>query len=256
MRTWPKIAARAKIRENKLVVTQGAMADLEANQGRRVSGRGPATTNQEPMAGALGRGVSADESPGQGSWTGSSPESELVRRALDRRPSAIQKLFSKLWPTLERWARGRLPRWARARLDTRDLVQEAFLGLLPRLHQVEPKQREALRNYLRESIRNKIRDEVRRAGKVEVAVAEVPAVPDTATSPLEASIRGEDEARYRAGLSRLTSADRELIVGRIELGYSYEQLALAAGKSSAGAARVAVRRALLRLAEVVDESQA
>lgn len=232
------------------------MANLEANQGRLDSGESLAGTDQEPMAGVLGRGLPADETRPQGSWTGSLPESELVRRALERRPSAIQRLFSRLWPTLERWARGRLPRWARARLDTKDLVQEAFLGLLPRLHQVEPKQREALRNYLRESIRNKIRDEMRRAGKVEVEVAEVPVVPDTATSPLEATIRGEDEARYRAGLSRLASTDRELIVGRIELGYSYEQLALAAGKRSPGAARVAVRRALLKLAEVVDDSQA
>jgi len=108
---------------------------------------------------------------------------------------------------------------------------------------------------LRESIRNKIRDEVRRAGKVEVEVAEVPVVPDTATSPLEATIRGEEEARYREGLSRLAPADRELVVGRIELGYSYEQLAIATGKRSPGAARVAVRRALLRLAEVVDAPQ-
>ncbi len=228
------------------------MADLEANQGGRASGGIPGVPDHEPRTAVLARSASANATPSQGSRTGSLPESELVRRALDRRPSAIQKLFSRLWPTLERWARGRLPRWARARMDTKDLVQEAFLGLLPRLHQVEPKQRDVLRNYLRESIRNRIRDEVRRAGKVEVEVAEVPVVADTSTSPLEASIRDEEEARYREGLSRLAPGDRELVVGRIELGYSYEQLALATGKRSPGAARVAVRRALLRLAEVVD----
>ena len=230
------------------------MEDLESVQSRGDCGTNLPSVDQESLV-EIRREVAPLPARRESSWLDSVPESELVRRALDRRPSAIQTLFSRLWPTLERWARGRLPRWARARLDTKDLVQEAFLGLLPRLHQVEPKQREALRNYLRESIRNKIRDEVRRAGKVEVEVAEVPVVPDTATSPLEATIRGEEEARYREGLSRLAPADRELVVGRIELGYSYEQLAIATGKRSPGAARVAVRRALLRLAEVVDAPQ-
>lgn len=232
------------------------MADLEAKHIGKASGVEPEATEREPMAGVLVGAMLAERSSSPCSWLESGPESELVRQALERRPSAIQKLFTRLWPTLERWARGRLPRWARARLDTKDLVQEAFLGLLPRLHQVEPRQKEALRNYLRESIRNKIRDEVRRAGTVEVEVAEVPTVPDTATSPFEAALRGEDEARYRAALSRLTPNDRELVVGRIELGFSYEQLALATGKRSPGAARVAVRRALLRLAKVVDAPQA
>lgn len=228
------------------------MADFEANQDGVVSGAKPETQSHGPMSADSIRPAIASQGGSRDGWGDTSPESELVRQALERRPSAIQRLFSRLWPTLERWARGRLPLWARARMDTKDLVQEAFLGLLPRLHQVEPQQREALRNYLRESIRNRIRDEVRRAGKVEVDVAEVPVVPDTSTSPLEASIRSEEEARYREGLSCLSQADRELVVGRIELGYSYEQLALATGKRSPGAARVAVRRALLRLADVLD----
>jgi hypothetical protein len=40
-----------------------------------------------------------------------------------------------------------------------------------------------------------------------------------------------------------------LIVGRIELGYNYEQLALIRNKATPGAARQAVRRAIIKLAE-------
>ena len=41
-------------------------------------------------------------------------------------------------------------------------------------------------------------------------------------------------------------------MGRIELSFSYEQLALATERASPAAARVAVRRALLRLAQEID----
>jgi RNA polymerase sigma-70 factor (ECF subfamily) len=78
--------------------------------------------------------------------------------------------------------------------------------------------------------------------------------PDGGASPLDEAIRGEDWRRYRAALTRLPSVDRQAIVGRVELGYSYEQLALIMRKPTPGAARVAVRRALMRLSdELADE---
>ena len=55
---------------------------------------------------------------------------------------------------------------------------------------------------------------------------------------------------YEAALGRLRSSDREAIVGRIEMQYSYEELATVLNKPTANAARVAVARALKRL---VDE---
>ena len=44
-------------------------------------------------------------------------------------------------------------------------------------------------------------------------------------------------------------AEREAIVARFELAYGYDDLARYLGKPSAGAARVAVHRAVKRLAE-------
>jgi RNA polymerase sigma-70 factor (ECF subfamily) len=55
--------------------------------------------------------------------------------------------------------------------------------------------------------------------------------------------------RYDRALQKLSASDREAIVGRLELGYSYEELAEALGKPSAEAARKAAQRALLKLAE-------
>ncbi len=175
--------------------------------------------------------------------------SETLRRAGLGRSSALNRLFRDLVPSLAAWTRGKLPRWARARVDTDDLVQEAVVGVLGRLPKIEARQRRTIRAYLRSSIRHRITDEVRRAGKVEVpVVGEVEWIcPDS--GPLSRALKAEQEARYREALGRLSASEQELIVGRLELAYSYEQLALATGKATPDAARVAVRRAMLRLAE-------
>ena len=56
-----------------------------------------------------------------------------------------------------------------------------------------------------------------------------------------------------AALAALQPGDREAIVGRIELGYDYSELAAALAKPTSEAARKAVGRAVLRLAEKMTE---
>jgi RNA polymerase sigma factor (sigma-70 family) len=166
--------------------------------------------------------------------------------------SAFNRLFDHLLPALRQWAFGRLPRWARRRVDTEDLVQDAFVNLFRHLGRIEPRRRHALRAYLQESIRNRIRDEVRRAGQVEISRETTPDLRDLASSPLDRAVASENSRLYREALARLEAGEQELIVGRIELGLSYEQLALATGRPSPDAVRVAVRRALLRLAAEIQ----
>jgi RNA polymerase sigma-70 factor (ECF subfamily) len=55
--------------------------------------------------------------------------------------------------------------------------------------------------------------------------------------------------RYEQALARLRPEEREAIIARVEMGYSYERLAEALNKPSPEAARKAARRALIRLAE-------
>jgi DNA-directed RNA polymerase specialized sigma24 family protein len=50
-------------------------------------------------------------------------------------------------------------------------------------------------------------------------------------------------------VERLPQAEQEAIIGRLELQYTYDELAIALGKPSPDAARMAVTRALKRLAE-------
>jgi hypothetical protein len=75
--------------------------------------------------------------------------------------------------------------------------------------------------------------------------------PSTNPSPLELAMRQQARARYLAALDKLRLEDRLLIFGRIDMGYSYEQLAIASGRVTPDATRVAVRRALVRLAKTM-----
>ena len=61
--------------------------------------------------------------------------------------------------------------------------------------------------------------------------------------------RGKGLERYEAARGRLTPEDQRAIVARCEWGMSHEEVAQALGKPSANAARVAVHRALVRLAK-------
>jgi RNA polymerase sigma-70 factor, ECF subfamily len=174
---------------------------------------------------------------------------QLLERARDGDREALDVLFARHIPGLRRWASGRLPLWARDIADTQDLVQETVLQVFKRMEAFEPRGDGALQAYLRQAVMNRIRNEFRsrkRKPPFEVLDAEAPA---ERTSPLEAAIRQEQLDRYDAALSRLSDQERELIVARVEMGLTYEEMAEALGKPTWNAARMATARALLRLAE-------
>ena len=179
-----------------------------------------------------------------------SPEStfHLIERARQGDEDALERLFVLHLKPLQRWAQGRLPQWARDLADTDDLVQDALAQTFKRLDTFEIRGVGALRAYLRQAVTNRIRDELRRKGR-HPSVTDLDGIEvDEADSPLEQAIGQEAVERYEKGLQRLTTEDREVIIARVEQGYSYEELAEALGKPTSEAARKAARRALLRLA--------
>jgi RNA polymerase sigma-70 factor (ECF subfamily) len=72
---------------------------------------------------------------------------------------------------------------------------------------------------------------------------------DSAESPLEQAIGREAVERYERALARLKAEAREAIIARVELGYTYEELAETLGKPTPDAARKTAQRALVRLAQ-------
>lgn len=172
----------------------------------------------------------------------------LLERAQAGDGDAIDALASRYLPRLKRWASGRLPRWARDGADTQDLVQETLFHTFKRIEGFEHRGEGALQAYLRQAILNRIRDRLRRAKRrPQLAPLDLEAE-DKGQSPLDAAIGRETVDRYERALARLDPDDREAVVARIELGFSNEQIAELLGKPTANAARVAVQRAIVRLA--------
>lgn len=184
------------------------------------------------------------------------PETESTFRLLERARSgdeeAANRLFIRHVRPLQRWATGRLPKWARDITDTDDLVQETLLQTFKRIGQFESRGVGALHAYLRQAILNRIREELRRKGRRPDAtdLGELEAARHL--SPLEQAIGAEAVDRYEQALSRLRPEEQEAIMGRVELGYTYEELAQVLGKPTPEAARKAAQRALVRLVQEMD----
>lgn len=175
----------------------------------------------------------------------------LLTRAREGDASALNDLFTRYLPVLRRWAAGRLPQRARDLADTHDLVQETLLQVFKRVGDFEHRGEGAFHAYLRQAVMNRIRNEIRNAGRRPAREALTDSVPADDLSPFEAAIGRESADRYEAALTRLSDADRELIVGRLELGLTYPELAHVSGKPSADAARMALTRAIARLIEEI-----
>jgi RNA polymerase sigma-70 factor (ECF subfamily) len=176
----------------------------------------------------------------------------LLERARRGDSAAVDDLFARHVPLLQRWARGRLPRWARDIVDTSDLVQETVLETFKRLDGFEPRGDGALQAYLRQAFINRLRNQLRKAIKRPAAEELDSAVPNDATSPLEAAIGREMLEHYEAALQRLSPDERDAVVMRIELGFSFAEVAAALGKPSPDAARMMVVRAVVKLAKEMD----
>lgn len=173
---------------------------------------------------------------------------ELLVRAREGDEQALEELFERAIPPLKQWASGRLPRWARGIIDTDDLVQETVWRTLGRIDAFEYREETGLTAYLRQAVMNRIKNELRRAVRSPLRAPLDIQLEDDALSPLEALVGEEAMAAYDQALELLDSWDRDLIIGRVELGLSFAELALASGRPSADAARMAVGRALVRLA--------
>ncbi len=168
---------------------------------------------------------------------------------------ALDVLLVRVGPRLRRWAAGRLPQHAREGADTEDLIQDTLVHALPHLSTFEATGRGALHAYLRQAVLNRIRDRWRQWKRRPAGTPLRDDLHDPAASPLDLTIGHDVARRYEAALSRLREEDRALIVGRVERGCGYEELAATLGKPTVSATRKATERALLRLATEMDRDE-
>ena len=178
---------------------------------------------------------------------------DVLERARRGDRSAAQVLIARAVPPLRRWSRGRVPHYARGTADTEDVVQDAVLGTFKRIERFEHRTVGALQAYLREAVMNRIRDLIRSSRRRGITVELKDDLPLQDLSPLEVAIRAEKSERFLKALQALSPADRQVIVWRIELGYTVSEISERLGKSKA-AAGMTVSRALQRLSKVLHPS--
>jgi RNA polymerase sigma-70 factor (ECF subfamily) len=170
----------------------------------------------------------------------------LLIRARSGDEIALNELVSRYLPRLRKWASGRLPAASRGLLDTEDVVQETLVRAVKHLNTLEIRGDGALQAYLRQALANRFKDMYKSPQRGTEAVP--PDMPSPAPSPLEQTIGADAVRRYELALGRLKDVDREAVILRVEMGCEYDEIAMALGKQSAASARMAVSRALARLA--------
>jgi len=173
----------------------------------------------------------------------------LIYRARSGDEGARSALCDRLLPRLRRWAHGRLPTSARELLDTDDLVQVTLVRALAHIGDFEPRHEGAFMAYLRRILLNQIRDELRRLRRAPGRADLDESLVDGSPTPLEEAIGRSTFERYERALAELQPEQREAVILRIEMGYTFEEIAEALGRPSPNAARLAVVRALVRLAK-------
>jgi len=181
--------------------------------------------------------------------------SELLVRARSGDDGAREQLLARYLPRLQRWASGRLPRYARSLLDTTDLVQETLMRTMQGLDQVEVRGPGGFQAYVRQAVLNRIRDQVRWASRRQGREELSEDLRDSAPSPLEEAIGSAVLERYEKALEGLGPEDQELLHLRLELDFDYGEIAGMTGRPSRDAARMAVQRALGRLAEAMGHER-
>ena len=176
---------------------------------------------------------------------------ELTNRAREGDQAALEALSASCLRSLSRYAAGRVPSTVRDMLDTQDVVNEAVHRGMSRLDHFEVRHPGALVAYMRTILRHLIVDYVRRRTRQPLKVSLDEQQPDLGRSPLDHVVGAERLALYHAARARLKPRDAELLTLKVEDQRSYEEIAVVLGFPSTNAARVAVRRAVLRLASEI-----
>jgi RNA polymerase sigma-70 factor (ECF subfamily) len=202
------------------------------------------------------RSPGSGTSPPAGAAAGHRSSLTLLERAQSGDRDALDDLIARYLPRMQRWASGRLPQRARDLADTQDLVQETVLQVVRKLDTFEVRGEGAFQAYLRQAILNRIREELRRANRRPSRSELDSQAPDDGRSPLDEAIGQEAVERYERALATLRPEDREAVVARIELGCTNQEIAELLGKPSANAARMAVERAIVRLARAMGNARA
>jgi RNA polymerase sigma factor (sigma-70 family) len=173
---------------------------------------------------------------------------DLTIRARDGDQDALEALCLRCLKSLTCYAAGRLPSSIKGMIETQDIVLQAVQKGLSRLNEFDHRHQGALIAYMRRILKNLIIDHWRASARkgVPVPLDEEQAAPSR--TPLENVLDHEQIELYEKALERVRSRDAELVRLRIDEQLGYAEIAVHLGLPTENAARIAVKRAVLRVA--------
>lgn len=178
------------------------------------------------------------------------PTRLLLERARVGDQRAFDLLFQRYHLALMRWAHGRLCASARGQNETRDLVHICLSKAFHSLDGFVYRHQGSFLGYLHEILKNEVAT-VNRRWMARKPSAELDGdFPDSAPGPDEEYEGKERLQRYERALATLPAREQELIRMR-EMGLTHEAIATESGFSTPNAARMAVTRAIERMADEI-----
>lgn len=166
-------------------------------------------------------------------------------------PAATETLLAKVRDLVHRYCRARLGTLPASEHAVEDAVQEVCLNVLHVLpgYRAENGAFEALIYTLAS---RRVADQQRIVYRAPVPVGDIPDEVEIDPTPEEVALASEDAQRARDLLSHLPEAHRELLILRIAVGMSADEVADAM-QMTPGAVRVAQHRALSKLRVLAGE---
>jgi RNA polymerase sigma-70 factor (ECF subfamily) len=184
-------------------------------------------------------------------------EPEFVRRAVQGDHAAVASLLSDIRPGLVRYCRARLGRVGGAYVTADDVAQEiclAVLRALPQYRQPGAPFTAFVYAIAAHKVADAQRAAVRAAVTVAVTVTDTPLDrPDAEPGPEQQALARDLARRLSSLLDRLPEVQREIVVLRVAVGLSAEEVGTVVGMSAA-AVRVAQSRALARLRTLAGDA--
>ncbi|GIG87101.1 RNA polymerase sigma factor ShbA [Plantactinospora endophytica] len=174
-------------------------------------------------------------------------ETDLVARAVRRDPEATAALLTEVRPGLVRYCRARLGRIGGAYATADDVAQEVCLAVLRALPRYRDQGR-PFSAFLYGIAAHKVADAQRAAIRDSAVTTDGPPPdgPDAEPGPEQRAVATDLARRLSALLARLPEVHREIVLLRVAVGLTADEVGVIVGMSAA-AVRVTQSRALARL---------
>lgn len=188
------------------------------------------------------------QAPVSNQWLAEAEFTDLVDAALDGDRRAVEHLLGRIQPLIVRYCRARVGGRERTLVSAEDIAQEVCVAVLGALskYRYEPG---SFLAFVYGIAAHKVADAQRAAirNSVTAPVAEIGDEPDTTEPGPEQSAERSDLARRLSGLlARLSETHREIVLLRVAVGLSAEEVGEVVGMTAA-AVRVSQSRALAKL---------